>query len=211
MRSVNVGATVEAPWVERIGATAIDKRPVQDPTPVTQVGLTGDSQANRAAHGGRDQAVYAYAREDLDLWQERLDRPLDDGVFGENLTTVGLDVNEALIGERWRVGTAVLEVTLPRTPCGVFQAWLRESGWVKRFTDEARTGAYLRVLTEGTIAPGDEVTIDHRPDHGISVRAAFRSSYDRDVDLLRRIVRIPGRSDKWSDALARVEQQVSRG
>lgn len=194
-----------------VGRTAIDKRPVNEPTPVSENGIAGDSQANRAAHGGRDQAVYSYAREDLDMWQERLGRSLDDGVFGENLTTAGLDVSMALIGERWRIGSAVFEVTLPRTPCGVFQAWLQESGWVKRFTEEARTGAYLRVLTEGTIAAGDGITVEYRPDHGITVMAAFRSSYDRDIGLLRRIVEIPGRSDKWADALAWVERQASRG
>ena len=89
-------------------------------------------------HGGPDQAVYAYAREDLDLEAE-LGRPLENGVFGENLTTEGLDVNGALIGERWRIGPdVILEVSRPRIPCGTFQGWMAQGDWIKRFTQVAR-------------------------------------------------------------------------
>ncbi len=103
-------------------------------------------------HGGVDQALYAYAREDLDWWTEQLGRELLNGIFGENLTTAGLDVNAALIGEIWRVGEAVVQVTLPRIPCVTFKSWLDEPHWVKRFAAGRRPGAYLRVLTAGTVA-----------------------------------------------------------
>ena len=126
-------------------------------------------------HGGPDLAVYAYAREDLDFWAAELDRPLPDGVFGENLTTEGADVNGALIGERWRIGMAVvLEASLPRVPCGTFQAWLALAGWIKRFTLAARPGSYFRVVEEGEIQAGDQIEIVHRPDHDVTVALTFR-------------------------------------
>ncbi|UOE21785.1 MOSC domain-containing protein [Thermobifida halotolerans] len=206
--SVNVGLPVPAEWAGRLRRTAIDKRPVTGRRRVHPLGLDGDGQADTANHGGRDQAVYAYAREELDLWQERLGRPLRDGMFGENLTTRGVEVSRALIGERWRVGTALLEVTLPRVPCGTFQNWLGERGWVRRFTEEARTGAYLRVVEEGDLAAGDRVVVEHRPDHGIDLASAFRARRERDVALLRRVVELPGSAAEWRERLAATEVQL---
>ena len=120
------------------------------------VGLAGDRVYDVWNHGGPDQAVYAYAREDLDFWEAELGRPLGNGVFGENLTTEGIDVNGALIGERWRVGPdVILEASCPRIPCGTFQGWLAQAGWIKRFTQAARPGSYLRVIEPGEIRAGD--------------------------------------------------------
>ncbi len=123
--SLNIGKPRENPW-KGLAATGIDKRPVADAVAVTTpgpkgtgaVGLAGDQAHDVKHHGGADQALYAYAREDLDTWQEQLGRRLHNGSsFGENLTTVGVDVNGALVGERWRIGTDVLlEVTCPRIP-----------------------------------------------------------------------------------------------
>jgi MOSC domain-containing protein YiiM len=140
------------------------------------VGLAGDRVYDVLNHGGPDQAVYAYAREDLDFWAAELGRPLPNGVFGENLTTEGADVNGALIGERWRIGTAVvLEVSCPRIPCGTFQGWLAEAGWIKRFTLAAMPGAYFRVIEPGEIQAGDEIEIVHRPEHDVTLALAFRA------------------------------------
>ena len=170
--SVNVGQPRLNPWKE-MKLTGIDKRPVDGPVMVTparakglgMVGLAGDRVYDVRNHGGPDQAVYAYAREDLDFWEAELDRPLPGGVFGENLTTEGVDVNGALIGERWRVGPdVILEVSCPRIPCGTFQGWLARAGWIKRFTLAARPGAYLRVIESGEIRAGDAV--EHRPAAG---------------------------------------------
>ncbi|UPT19673.1 MOSC domain-containing protein [Thermobifida alba] len=205
--SVNVGLPVPAEWAGRLKRTAIDKRPVAGRVAVRSLGLAGDAQADTVHHGGRDQAVYAYAREELDLWQERLGRPLRDGMFGENLTTRGVEVSRALVGERWRVGTALLEVTLPRVPCGTFQNWLGERGWVRRFTEEGRTGAYLRVVEEGEVAAGDAVVVEHRPDHGIDLATAFRARRERDVALLRRVAGLPGSAEEWRLRLAAAEQR----
>ncbi|MFC4560856.1 MOSC domain-containing protein [Nocardiopsis mangrovi] len=210
VQSVCTGRAGDAPWAPGPGRTAIDKRPVEGPVRAAALGLDGDEQANRADHGGPDQAVYVFAREDLDDWSQRLGRPLRDGAFGENLTTTGLDVNGALIGETWRIGTALFEVVLPRTPCAVFQTWLAEQGWIKRFTQEARTGVYLRVREEGDVRAGDPVEIVHRPGHGITVMAGFRAGLDRDIDLLRRVLALPGRSDKWAELAAKVERGLER-
>ena len=166
------------------GMTGIDKRAVVGPVAVTApgpkkagaVGLAGDRVFDVAHHGGADQAVYAYAREDLDTWGRVLGRTLPDGVFGENLTTTGIDLTGALIGERWRVGAGVvLEVSCPRIPCGTFQGWLRRDGWIKEFTQAARPGAYLRVIAAGEIAAGDAISVVHRPDHDVTIAVTFRA------------------------------------
>jgi MOSC domain-containing protein YiiM len=181
--SVNVGQPRLNPW-KTIKLTGIDKRPVEGPVMVTpprakgmgMVGLAGDRVYDVGNHGGPDQAVYAYAREDLDFWAAELDRPLPNGVFGENLTTEGADVNGALIGERWRIGTAVvLEASCPRIPCGTFQGWLAQAGWIKRFTLAAMPGAYFRVIEPGEIQAGDEIEIVHRPDHDVTLTLTFRA------------------------------------
>jgi MOSC domain-containing protein YiiM len=140
-------------------------------------GLVGDTIGNQKLHGGDDQAVYAYAREDLDEWQRVLARPLINGMFGENLTTSGVDVTGARIGERWRIGSAgpVLEVSAPRTPCRTFSAFLQLRNWMKTFTDAGKPGAYFRVITPGAVQAGDEITIEHRPDHDVTIGFVFRA------------------------------------
>lgn len=181
--SVNVGKPRPNPW-KKLDATGIDKQPVDGAVAVSApgpkgsgaVGLAGDRVHDVRNHGGTDQAVYAYAREDLDGWQDELGRPLANGVFGENLTTLGLDVNGALIGERWRIGAdVVLEVSSPRIPCATFQGWLEQDGWIKRFTRAALPGAYLRVIEPGDIRAGDPVEIIHRPAHDVTVAVTFRA------------------------------------
>jgi MOSC domain-containing protein YiiM len=180
--SVNVGRMAASRHTDT-GVTGIDKRPsaesvaLRDPGPETgRSGVAGDSIGDARSHGGTDQAVYAYAREDLDHWQAELGRPLTNGVFGENLTTSGLDVNGALVGERWQVGDAcVVEVTSPRIPCRTFAGWLEEQLWVKRFTQRGAPGAYLRVIAPGSVSAGDAITVVHRPAHGVTIALMFRA------------------------------------
>ncbi|MFZ1286713.1 MAG: MOSC domain-containing protein [Candidatus Phosphoribacter sp.] len=167
------------------GVTGIHKSPVGSPVTVRDPGsrsdglgsgLTGDHVADRRHHGGTDQAVYAVAREELDHWATEVGRDLAAGSFGENLTTEGLDVDGALVGEIWRVGETVrLQVTGPRIPCATFARAMGEQRWVKRFTERGRTGAYLRVLTAGQIRAGDPITIESRPAHDITVPLMFRA------------------------------------
>ena len=166
--------------------TGIDKRPTDEPVVVRAPGpmrsglgsgLEGDVIGNQKLHGGDDQAVYAYAREDLDAWEARLGRELTNGMFGENITTAGVDVSGALIGERWRIGTdgVLLEVTRPRTPCKTFANRLGISGWIRTFTHGGTPGAYFRVIEQGTIRAGDPIEIVERPDHGVTIAFVYRA------------------------------------
>ncbi|OSC39817.1 MOSC domain-containing protein [Mycobacterium decipiens] len=140
-------------------------------------GLVGDVIGNQRVHGGDDQAVYAYAREDLDAWETLLQRTLTHGMFGENLTTAGINVTHARIGERWRIGTdgLVLEVSAPRIPCRTFAAFLDLEHWIKTFTHAAKPGAYLRVISPGTVRAGDAITVEYRPEHDVTVGLVFRA------------------------------------
>ncbi|MFI1563953.1 MOSC domain-containing protein [Streptomyces sp. NPDC020490] len=183
--SVNVGRARPVPYTDQPqGLTGIDKRPADGPVRVAAPGpkgvgasgIAGDAVCDTRHHGGDHQAVYAVAREDLDDWERELGRPLANGSFGENLTTLGLDVSGALIGERWQVGPeVVLEVTCGRIPCRTFQGHMGEKGWVKRFTLKGAPGAYLRVIRPGEIRAGDAVEIVHRPGHDVTVALQFRA------------------------------------
>ncbi|MFM9369378.1 MOSC domain-containing protein [Streptomyces sp. Da 82-17] len=184
--SVNVGRLAAVEYTDApSGATGIDKRPVEGPVRIAAPGpkgsggsgLAGDVVADLRHHGGDDQAVYAFAREDLDGWERELGRPLADGAFGENLTTSGLDVSGARIGERWRIGRdVVLEVTSSRIPCRTFAGHLGEKGWVRRFTQGGAPGAYLRVIEPGEVRAGDAIEVLHRPDHEVTVAFQFRAA-----------------------------------
>lgn len=149
--------------------TAIDKRPVNAPVDVGALGLVGDTQCDRRHHGGRDQAVYAYADSEAAWWARELDREIPPGLFGENLRIAGIDVSGAVIGERWQIGGVVVEVTAHRTPCLTFQTRMGVEHWVRRFTERRLPGAYLRVVTPGSIRTGDPVTVVGRPAHGVTV------------------------------------------
>ncbi|MFJ3609013.1 MOSC domain-containing protein [Streptomyces hydrogenans] len=190
--SVNAGRARSVGYTDSAsGMTGIDKRPVDGPVRIESPGpsgvgasgVAGDDVCDLRFHGGADRAVYAFAREDLDLWGRELGRELENGSFGENLTTRGLDVNGALIGERWRIGeSVVLEVTGGRIPCRTFQGHLEErgvdaKGWVRRFTQaEAGPGALLRVIEPGEVRAGDPVTVVHRPDHTVTVAFLHRAA-----------------------------------
>lgn len=184
--SVNVGRAKTVEYTDApSGTTGVDKRPVEGPVRVEAPGprgvgasgVAGDDVCDLRFHGGDDRAVYAFAREDMDLWERELGRPLPNGCFGENLTTLGLDVNGALVGERWRIGDALLEVTGSRIPCRTFAGFLGEKGWVRRFTEStAGPGALLRVIEPGELMAGDPVTVVHRPDHTVTVAYLYRAS-----------------------------------
>jgi MOSC domain-containing protein YiiM len=174
------------------GVSGIDKRPADGPVEVRSPGpsgpgLAGDRIIDTKHHGGDDQAAYAYAREDMDAWSAELGRPLPPGCFGENLTTSGVDVTGAAIGERWQIGDVLLQVTSARIPCGTFAAWLGEQHWVRRFTERGAPGAYLRVLEPGTISAGDPVAVVHRPAHGVTIGTVFRA-LTLDADLLPQVL-----------------------
>jgi MOSC domain-containing protein YiiM len=157
----------------RPNRSGIDKKPVPGRVAVGPLGLDGDVQVNRKHHGGEGQAVYAYAQADADWWAAELGRELPPGRFGENLRTTGLDLRAAVLGERWAVGTTLLQVTAWRTPCANFARFWDVPDLVKRFAAHGATGAYLRVLETGELAAGDAVEVIARPEHGITVETAF--------------------------------------
>jgi MOSC domain-containing protein YiiM len=210
-RIVSVNLAVPEPNPAKgVGRTGINKQPVdrlvtvRAPGPKTtglHTGLVGDQIFDIENHGGDDQAVYAYAREDYDWWQARLGRRLANGLFGENLTTEGVDVNGAVIGERWRVGPQViLQPTFGRIPCVTFQRKMGEPRWVKTFARSIRPGAYLRVLEPGELWAGDTVTVEDRPAHGITIAQAFRA-YMVDPTLLPALVETDGLPDDLRETL----------
>lgn len=199
--SVNVAADLheDAPWTGSTRRTGIDKRPVPGPRMLADDSVQGDSVINRKYHGGPWQAVYAYAREDAQWWEERLGISIAPGRFGENLTTAGLDITNALIGEKWRIGGATLEVTVPRIPCRVFAGFWGRGDLVKSFTAARRPGAYLRIVEEGQVRAGDLIEVVERPAEAASIAEAFacKTGDRRTLELLRRTNGLPPDWQKW--------------
>src|SRR5947208_11947641 len=172
--SVNVGIVREFEYGGRPAKSAIWKSPAVGRIEARGVNLAGDDQADRRAHGGPDKAVYAYAVEDARWWEQAIGRSLASGEFGENLTTEGIELNDALVGERWQIGTAVLEVSEPRIPCWRLGVRMNDKMFPRRFTEALRPGAYLRMVAEGDVGVGDEIRVVERPDHGLTIRDVFR-------------------------------------
>jgi MOSC domain-containing protein YiiM len=170
--------------------SAITKQPVAGRVRVEGVNVAGDAQADLRVHGGPDKAVYAYAREDAVFWEDVLGIDIPDGMFGENLTTEGLDVSGALIGERWRIGTVELEVCQPRQPCSKLGIRFQNPKMVKLFAQASRPGAYLRIVTEGELGAGDEIEVVSRPDHGVTI-AMVSDAVFKDRSLAERVLAAP--------------------
>jgi MOSC domain-containing protein YiiM len=194
--SVNVGVPRTVEWLGHPVTSAIWKQPVAGPVALRGVNLAGDDQADRHAHGGPDMAVYAYALDDYRLWQAELGLAVEPGLFGENLTVDGLDVNGSRIGERWQVGDAILEVSQPRIPCYKLGMRLQDQNFPRRFAAAGRPGAYLRIVREGVIAAGDSIQVVHRPQHEVTPELVARA-YHADRSLLPRLLEIPELPAAW--------------
>lgn len=179
VRSVNVGAVRQVEHQGRTAATGIWKYPVAGRVAVRGVNLDGDDQGDRRHHGGPDKAVYAYATEDYAWWANELGHDLEPGTFGENLTLDGVDLTSSVVGERWLVGTAVLEVCQPRTPCWKLGLRMADDRFPARFMAAARPGAYLRIAREGEVGAGDEVLSFQRPEHGETIGVVARERQAR--------------------------------
>src|SRR5262249_45592631 len=141
--SVNVGGVREFEYGGRLAKSAIWKTPVAGRVAARGGNLAGDEQARPAAHGGPDKAIYADSVQDYGWWDSEIGRRLDHGEFGENLTTQGIDVTHARVGERWEVGSTVLEVSEPRIPCWRLGVRMKDPLFPRRFTEAARPGTYL--------------------------------------------------------------------
>jgi MOSC domain-containing protein YiiM len=189
--SVNVGTPQQLSVRRgRPMMSAIAKHPVDGRVRVEGVNVAGDAQADLRVHGGPDKAVYAYAREDSSWWEDVLGIDIPDGMFGENLTTEGVDVTNAVIGERWRIGTVELEVCQPRQPCSKLGLRFGNPKMVKLFAQSSRPGAYLRIVTEGELGAGDEVEVLSRPDHGVTIAMASDAVF-KDRSLAARVLEAP--------------------
>jgi MOSC domain-containing protein YiiM len=202
VESVNVGTPREVSWRGRTVTTAIWKAPVTGRVKVRGVNLEGDHQADLEVHGGVDKALYAYAAEDLDWWSAQLGRALGPGSFGENLTVRGIDVAGAEVGERWRVGGAVLEVSQPRIPCYKLGIRMGSQRFPRQFAAAGRPGAYLRILTEGEVAAGDPVEVVHHPGHGLTVAEVSRI-YHADHTGAARLLEVPELAESWKQWASR--------
>jgi len=203
--SINVGRPRTVPRGRGTAQTAIWKHPVAGPVAARGVNLEGDDQADRHVHGGPDKAIYAYASEDTAWWEAELGRTLGPGAFGENLTVSGLDLSAMEVGQRWRVGSAVLEVSQPRLPC--FKLGLRfgDPRMLKRFAGAGRTGTYLRIVEEGVLEAGDAIEVGPAPGHGVTV-ALIADAYLHDHGLAARMLEAPQLAADWREwALAHAE------
>jgi len=194
--SVNVGEIRQIEWLGETATTAIWKAPLSGRVPVRGINLVGDDQADRKVHGGRDKAVYSYAREDEDWWESQLGRPIELGTFGENLTVKGIDVTGAVVGERWRIGSALLEVAQPRVPCWKLGARMNDPDFPSLFARAGRPGAYLRIIEEGEVGAGDALTVISRPSHGLTVGDVARI-YHSDRHEAERMLTAPELSRNW--------------
>ncbi len=198
--SVNVSAVRTRVYGGETVATGIFKTPVPGRSVVRGVNIAGDDQADRENHGGPERAVYAYAHEDYAWWSEETGRALSPGVFGENLTLRDIDVSGALIGERWRIGSAEFAVTSPRVPCYKLAMAMDDPGFVKRFAQAARPGAYLRIVDEGDVAAGDPVVVTFRPAHQLTVATmAHIYLFERHRAAELQVPEIPSTWRGWVD------------
>lgn len=194
--SVNVGIAREFEYNGGPAKSAIWKSPVAGRIAARGVNLDGDDQADRRAHGGPDKAIYAFAVEDAQWWAQKMGRSFAHGEFGENLTTEGVEVNSAVVGERWRIGTTLLEVSEPRIPCWRLGVRMNDPAFPRRFAEAMRPGAYLRIVAEGNVGAGDDIQVIDRPDHTLTIRDVFRI-YTRDRDEVERLLSVPQMSQSW--------------
>jgi len=188
--SVNLAHVMVATWKQDVARTGIDKRPASGRVRVFDHHVDGDTIVDTRVHGGPDQAVYAYAREDAAWWSAQLGRDVAPGAFGENFSTSGVDVTGAVMGERWAIGSAVFEVSCPRVPCRTFAGFWDVPHLIKWFTEVGRPGAYLRIAVEGDVGAGDSIEVVHRPAHGVTIGDTFRA-LTGDRSLAARLLEAP--------------------
>ncbi len=202
--SVNVTSVVhEGQWTGSEGKTGIDKRGVLGRVAFAHEQVANDIIIDRNAHGGYDQAVYAYAREDADWWEREIGIEIDNGRFGENLTTQGIDVNTALIGEQWQIGSVILEVSQPRIPCRVFAGFWQRPTLIKEFMAAGRPGAYLRIIQEGEIGVGDSIEVIHLPKHAITIADLYaaKNGERSKIQEISMVSELSTKYQEWAKAL----------
>ena len=203
--SINITSVVhQGEWTGSEGRTGIDKRSVDGPIEFKNNGLVGDRIIDTNVHGGYDQAVYAYAREDVQWWEKEINEEIPAGRFGENLTTDGIDVNAALVGEQWKIGSVILEVSQPRIPCRVFAGFWKRATLIKDFTQAGRPGAYLRIIQEGSAQAGDAIEVIYKPDHEISISDLFsaKSGERTKINEIKVVPQLSTGFKEWAEKIA---------
>jgi MOSC domain-containing protein YiiM len=203
--SINITSVVhQGEWTGSEGRTGIDKRSVSGPIDFKNNGVAGDRIIDTNVHGGYDQAVYAYAKEDALWWEKEIGEEIPAGRFGENLTTEGIDVNAALVGEKWKIGSVILEVSQPRIPCRVFAGFWKRATLIKDFTQAGRPGAYLRIIQEGIAQAGDSIEVIYKPDHSISIKDLFsaKSGERSKINEIKVVPQLSTEFKEWSEKIA---------
>jgi MOSC domain-containing protein YiiM len=203
--SINITSIVhEGEWTGSEGRTGIDKRSVSGPIEFKNDGVAGDRIIDTNAHGGYDQAVYAYASEDAQWWEKEINEVIPAGRFGENLTTEGIDVNAALVGEKWKIGSVILEVSQPRIPCRVFAGFWKRATLIKDFTQAGRPGAYLRIIQEGTAQAGDAIEVIYKPQHSVRISDLFaaKSGERSKINEIKVVPQLSSEFKEWSEKIA---------
>jgi len=203
--SINVTSVVhQGEWTGSEGRTGIDKRSVSGSIEFKNNGVAGDRIIDTNVHGGYHQAVYAYAIEDAKWWEKEIGEEIPAGRFGENLTTEGIDVNAALVGEKWKIGSVILEVSQPRIPCRVFAGFWKRATLIKDFTQAGRPGAYLRIIQEGTAQAGDVIEVIYKPDHAVSISDLFsaKSGERSKIDEIKDVPELSPEFKEWAEKIA---------
>ena len=201
VRSINIAASSQAQsWSGSGNRTGINKQSVQGLIHFGPEGVVGDTVVDRKHHGGYDKAVYAYAYEDALWWAKKIGRDMPAGSFGENLTTEGIDVTHAVIGERWQIGDLLLEVAEPRIPCSVFSGFWDRPTLIKEFTEANRSGAYLRIIDEAMIEKGNAISVASRPTHGITIANVFaaRSGERSKIAEISQVAELSAEYREWA-------------
>jgi MOSC domain-containing protein YiiM len=191
--SVNIGLMQTQPKGHGLETTGIYKRPAAETVEIGFMGIAGDFIGDLENHGGPDQAIYVYGAADYAWWSNALGRPLAPGTFGENLTVSDLQSAEFSVGDRLQIGSALLEVTAPRTPCGTLARRMGDALFVRKYRQAERPGLYCRVLRQGAVRAGDAVHLETRGEEAVAVLNVFRQHFARDVHEadLRHILRAP--------------------
>jgi len=204
--SVNVGMPMEFKWRDRVVRTGIFKEPVEGRVSATTENLAGDGQADTSVHGGKDKAVYVYPSEHYPLWKKEFPAvSMPWGVFGENLTTVGLSEDTVKIGDRFLIGSAELIVTQPRMPCFKLGIRFGAEEIVRRFRVSGKSGWYCLVAREGAVSAGDKIQLIDRESETFSVKDVLElhESRDPDLDVLQRVIQFRGLSEAWREHFRR--------
>ncbi len=202
--SINIASQSKSQsWSKSGNRTGIDKKSVEGLVLFGNDSVGGDNVVDRNHHGGYDKAVYAYAQEDAQWWAEKIGREITPGIFGENLTTSGIDLTNAVIGECWQIGDLLLEVAEPRIPCTVFAGFWDRPTLIKEFTEANRSGAYLRIIDEAMIERGATIEVIHRPHHGITIGDIFaaKSGSRQKISAIAQVAELSAEYREWAQKL----------